>query len=165
VRLVMVSLALMVAISFAVHGLSKRLGGSPLHCHLIAEQKLDMVDGVFPGVFELRNDAKEPIAIEYLESMTEHLSLDISDPAGKPVPKEIPNYGDLYWTPRMPGDRHNKTRILRPGEKYRVNILLFGQVTGALYPRVPGKYTIQAVFKWGGKEFKSDQVTVEVQAR
>jgi hypothetical protein len=161
----MVSLALVAATSFAANEPPKKSEGSPLHCHLIAVKESDAVDGSFPGVLEVRNDTKEPIAIRYLDSVTEHLALDILDPAGKPVPNAIRRYGSLYATVRMLNEIHYKTLVLKPGEKYRANLVLFGQVDRESHPLIPGKHTIKAVFEWGGKEFQSNRVTVEVLAK
>ena len=69
-RLGLIGLLLAAAISAAADGPSQKSGRSPLQCHLTAERKSDVADGVFPGELELRNDSKEPITIEYVDDPT-----------------------------------------------------------------------------------------------
>ena len=135
-----------------------------MHCHLALERMSDVAEGVFPGVLELRNFSKEPITIEYWDDPTDHLVLDIWDPAGKLLPKTAPYYGCLYAKIRPEGAKPEILTI-NPGETYRHTLAIFATTDRQTHPLVPGKYTIAAVYKWRGVELRSNKVTVEVRAK
>jgi len=162
-RLGMIGVVLAAAISAAADGPSKKSGSSPLHCQLVADQKSGGLETAYSGDLELRNDSKEPITIEYVDSPTDHLALDIRDPAGKLLPKAIPFYGGLYAQIRPVGAK--QTFTIKPGETYRQNLALFAMNDDEAHPRVPGKYTVEAVYHWGKVELRSDKVTIEVKAK
>ncbi len=162
-RLGLIGLVLAAAISAAADGPPKKSGRSPLHCHLTAERKSGGLETVYSGDLELRNDSKEPITIEYVDSPTDHLALDVRDPAGKLLPKTIPFYGGIYAQIRPEGAK--QTFTIKPGETYRHNLVLFAMTDKKAHPRVPGKYTVEAVYHWGKVELRSDKVTIEVKAK
>ncbi len=154
---------LLAAISAAADGPSKKSGSSPLHCQLVANQKSGGLETSYSGELELRNDSKAPITIEYVDDPTDHLALDVRDPAGKLLPKVAPFYGGIYAQLRPEGAK--QTFTIKPGETYRQHLALFGMTDDEAHPRVPGKYTVEAVYHWGKVELRSDKVTIEVKAK
>jgi len=147
---------LLAAISAAADGPSKKSGSSKLHCQLVANQKSGGLETSYSGELELRNDSKEPITIEYVDDPTDHLALDI-------LPKVAPFYGGIYAQLRPEGAK--QTFTIKPGETYRQHLALFGMNDDEAHPRVPGKYTVEAVYHWGKVELRSDKVTIEVKAK
>lgn len=142
---------------------SKNQGRSQLHCHLTAERPSDVADGTFPGVLGLRNDSNVPITIEFQDDPTDHLSLEIRDPADRLVPTAFPSYGGIYA--KIHTDEDRETLTIKPGETYRQDLALFAQTDRQAHPLAPGKYTIVAVYRWRGSELRSSQVTVQVRAK
>ena len=159
-RLAIMGLAMTTATFVVADEPSKKLGAKLLHCQLIASRDSDPIDGAFPGDLELRNDSKEPIVIKYKYDPTDHLNLEVHDSNGKLLPNEIPNYGGMYETLTPPAKP--LTLTIKPGETHRRSLVLLGQICRTSTSPAPGKYTVEAVYKWGGKEYRSNKVTLQV---
>ena len=162
-RIAIMALALTTATVAAADEPSKKSGGKPLNCQITAKRDSDPIDGAFPGELALRNDSKEPIVIDYTYDPTDHLNLEVHDAVGKLLANAIPNYGGMYETLTIP--EKPRTLTIKPGETHRQSLVLLGQIDRTPTIPAPGKYTVQAVYKWGGKEYRSDKLTLQVTAQ
>ena len=145
------------------------LPATELRCRLLVKERRHPVGEEFPGVFELRNDTRKPITIEYLNDPLEHLALDVTldvrGPApNKSLPKARPFYGGL---PKKPGPEaaEKKKLTIEVGETYRRDVSVFAQTDQAAYPITPGEYWVEAVYTWDGMEIRSDKLPIMVQAK
>src|SRR5205823_845702 len=52
-----------------------------------------------------------------------------------------------------------------PGETCRSEVVLFAQVDEKKHPITPGKYTVEAIYKWNAPGHRSNKVTIEGTAK
>jgi hypothetical protein len=100
----------------------------------------------------LENISAAPLEIELEMSPLQHLNLIVKDAAGNIVSEG--HYGDRF-SPL--GSRY--TFRLEPGQTYTHNVSLLGTVPEA--KRLPGKYSVQAVYEAKGLTAVSFPLDVE----
>jgi hypothetical protein len=108
------------------------------------------------GEVEIENVSQDGIDIEWDRHLLQYLSLVITDAAGNQVPAAP--YGDQF-------SPHSFTRSifhLAPGEKYVDHVALLGGV--AKEKRLPGTYTVRAVYRYKELTVVSEPVKVQVPA-
>lgn len=136
-------------------------GVTRVDCFLEVEQKVGSNPKDFTGRLVLKNNSDDLIEITYRPHPLIYLDLDVRDEAGKSLPKALASYGFIY----SPASPDSSVLKIAPGKTYEANVSLFMQVDQKQRPITPGKYTIEAVYKWGGKEFRSQKVAVEVREK
>jgi hypothetical protein len=132
-----------------------RLGGSPLACRLRVKQAEEGRRPQPPGSgeVELENTSSAPIQIELQMSPLQYLNLIVKDAAGKVVSEG--HYGDRFSPVAEP-----YAFRLEPGQKYTHNVALLGTVPEA--KRLPGRYTVQAVYQARGLTAASAPLALEL---
>jgi hypothetical protein len=105
------------------------------------------------GVVELENTSPSVVELEVRNSPLQYLNLVVTGPSGAVVSHWY--YGDLFSPLAEP-----YTFQLAPGEKLIANVSLLGNVPEE--KRLPGAYTVQAVYEHRGLRAVSEQVRVEV---
>jgi hypothetical protein len=108
------------------------------------------------GEIEIENVSSEVIDIEVTMHPLQYLDLVITDTAGDLVP--APPYGHLF-SPREKA----YTFRLAAGEKYTHNVSLLGNVPEE--KRLPGTYTVRAVYAYGGLRAVSEPLQVQIPAK
>jgi hypothetical protein len=145
---------------------TKTPGRPKMECHLDVAERSGSAPRDFGGEFKLKNTSAEPVRIEYHTDPTVGLDLDVKDEKGKILPKCLEAYGYIY----SPVHAGPDILTIKPGETYRTHVRLFIQVDTEKHPVTPGKYTVEATFKWwppSGRaaSVKSNKVTIEVTAK
>ncbi len=169
IRIDLRQVGLLVVTSFALVAVdvpTKSPGLEKMECHLHVAERSNSDPGEFTGEFTLKNTSSEPIKIEYLCHPLTYLDLDVKDENGKILPKSLKAYGDIFSSVKF----HPQMLTLNSGETYRKRVVLFEQVDKKKHPIRPGKYTVEAIYKWkppGGTTLtvKSHKVTIEVTAK
>jgi hypothetical protein len=107
------------------------------------------------GEVELENVSEDVVEIEVFMHPLQYLNLIVVDSTGAPVPSH--HYGELF-SPR------EKSYFLRlgPGEKYTHPVSLLGNV--AQEKRLPGTYTVRAVYEYNGLRALSEPLEVRLPA-
>jgi hypothetical protein len=129
-------------------------------CRLEVVKKTGPDPKEFVGVLVLTNTSTEPLEIKYQTNPLEYLDLDVKDEKGLTLPKSIASYGFIYSP--ISSEKMWFTLTVSPGETYRAEVVLFAQVDEKKHPVTPGKYTVEAVYKWNAPGYRSNKVTVEV---
>jgi hypothetical protein len=156
---------------------TKTPGQPKMECHLDVAERSGPAPGDLGGEFTLKNTSAEPVRIEYHTDPTVGLDLDVKDEKGKTLPKCLEAYGYIY----SPVHAGPDVLTIKPGETYRTHVRLFNQVDKEKHPVTPGKYTVEATFKWWtpsgtaasvwwtpsgtAASVKSNKVTIEVTAK
>jgi len=128
----------------------------------------------FACIVELRNISEATVSIKYRnEPIADHLDLDVRDEKGNVLPKHSNCYACIF-SPNLivefDGDEivsavwNEEFKALKPGERIKRNIRVFNLVAKERRPITPGVYTVEAVFKHQGREFRSNKVTVVMPA-
>ncbi len=159
----MIVLALSGALISSVMGREqfKSSGGPKVECWLILDNKPreDLLD--FNAVFELKNISEARLSIKYgSHKLFDYLELEVRDDNGKLLPNTVKRYDHIF----SPGSRHTQINYIKPGAVCEEGVSLFVQVDKRKHPIVPGFYTIQAVYRWDHREYRSNKVTVQVLA-
>jgi hypothetical protein len=128
----------------AIDELTKTAGPPKFECHLDVAERSGSAPSDFGGEFTLKNTSAEPVRIEYHTDPTVGLDLDVKDEKGKNLPKCLKAYGYIY----SPVHAGPDVLTIKPGETYRTHVRLFNQVDTEKHPVTPGKYTVEATFKW-----------------
>src|SRR6266498_3345788 len=125
----------------------------PLACRLRHKSGGRWKPSPTAGEVELENVSPNAIEIEWTMHPLQHLNLLITDAAGRPLP--IPPYGCIF-------SPYGATRTLRlaPGEKYTHNVGLLGH--GPKEQRLPGTYTVRAVYEYNGLKAVSEPLQVHI---
>jgi uncharacterized protein (TIGR02246 family) len=144
---------------------TKTTGLLKVECHLNVAERSGSSAGDFAGEFTLKNSSTEPVQIEYHCHPTTLLDLEVKDESGKILPRCIEAYGFIY----SPVHADPDVLTIKPGDSYRTRVRLFIQVDERKHPIVPGKYTVEATYKWQPAvgmvaSLKSNKVTIEVGA-
>jgi hypothetical protein len=105
------------------------------------------------GEVEIENVSADAIEIEITLHPLQYLDLIITDAGGDRVPA-VP-YGSIFSPQRAP-----YIFRLGAGEKYTYNVSLLGTLPQDR--RLPGLYTVRAVYEYGGLRVVSEPVTVEI---
>jgi hypothetical protein len=131
-----------------------RRATSPLACRL---RPREAQEGRRPpppgsGEVELENVSSSPIEIELQMSPLQYLNLVVKDAAGNVVSEG--HYGDRF-SPLA----SRYTFRLDPGQKYAHSVTLLGTVPAER--QVPGRYTVQAVYK--AKDLTAVSAPLEVE--
>lgn len=105
------------------------------------------------GAVEIENVSADAIEIEITLHPLQYLDLIITDAAGDVVPAAP--YGSIFSPLRPP-----YTFRLGDGEKYTHNVSLLGTLPQE--KRLPGSYTVRAVYDYNGLRAVSEPVTVEL---
>ena len=107
------------------------------------------------GEVELENTSRDVLEIEVHSSPLQYLNLVVTDAAGKALPTSA--YGD-FFSPL------SKPYVLRlgPGEKFTGPVSLLGNVPRE--KRLPGTYTVRAVYEYNGLSAVSDPLEVRLPA-
>jgi hypothetical protein len=139
-----------------------------VECHLDVAEKSGPASSWMTGEFMLKNTSAEPLKIEYYIDPKMNLDLDVKDEKGKVLPKCIKAYGMIYSDVILRGQPPYVLTI-KPGETYSAHVVLLVQVDREKHPITPGKYTVEAVYKWKtpvgtAGSVKSEKVTIEVTA-
>jgi hypothetical protein len=105
------------------------------------------------GEVELENTSPSVVELEVRSSPLQYLNLVTTGPSGAVVSDWY--YGDLFSPLAEP-----YTFQLAPGEKFTANISLLGNVPED--KRLPGVYTVTAVYDYRGLRVVSEEIRVEV---
>jgi hypothetical protein len=105
------------------------------------------------GEVEIENVSQDVVEIEVTMHPLQYLELLITDAVGEPV--AAPPYGHIF----SPRERPYVLR-LAPGEKYVHNVGLLGNVPEER--RLPGTYTVRAVYEYDGLRAVSDLLRVSL---
>ena len=132
-----------------------------MDCRLEVAEKSGSDPEEFVGALLLKNTSTEPLRIEYQTNPLDYLDLDVKDEKGAVLPKSIACYGFLY----SPTGGGPEVLTIAPGETYRRQVALFAQVDKKKHPITPGKYTVEAIYKWTAATRRSNKVTIEVTAK
>ncbi len=123
-----------------------------LVCRL-RHQQLLRGDSPTAGEIELENSSPSVLAIETDMHPLQYLNLVVTDASGGVLSEG--HYGDIF-SPRGRTD----TLQLAPGAKYNHLVSLLGTLPQA--KRVPGTYSVQAVYEYNGLRAVSEPLTVEL---
>jgi hypothetical protein len=107
------------------------------------------------GEIELTNISADVIEIQVRTSPLQYLNLVVLDAGGGVVSEGL--YGDFFSPLAEP-----YTLRLQPGEKYTGPVHLLGNVPEG--KRLPGVYTVQAVYEYKGLQVVSEPLQVELPA-
>ncbi len=107
------------------------------------------------GEVELTNLSPDVLEIQFRTSPLQYLNLVVLDASGEVVSQGF--YGDFFSPLAEP-----YTLRLKPGEKYVGPVHLLGNVPEA--KRLPGVYTVQAVYEYNGLKTVSEPLQVELPA-
>jgi len=105
------------------------------------------------GEIEIQNASSLAIDIPADVHPLQHLDIRVTDGQGKVVSTEW--YGNQF----SPAERGTTLR-LNPGESYIAPVSLLATVPSSL--RVPGAYTVQAVFEFPGMRIVSQPLTLTI---
>ena len=105
------------------------------------------------GEIELENTSEEVLEIEVQMSPLQHLNLVVRNSDGQLLSEG--HYGNCF----SPLERPYALR-LQPGEKYTGPVSLMGNVPPE--KRLPGKYTVQAVYEYHALRSVSEPFEVEL---
>jgi hypothetical protein len=108
------------------------------------------------GEVEIENVSPEVIEIEVRMHPLQYLDLVITDAAGNTIP--APPYGQVFSPREIP-----YTFRLAPGEKYTHNVSLLGNIPEE--KRLPGTYTVRAVYEYNGLRAVSEPLQVQLPAK
>jgi hypothetical protein len=101
----------------------------------------------------LENTSSAPVQIELQMSPLQHLNLVVKDAAGHVVSEG--HYGDRFSPVAEP-----YVFCLGPGQKYIHNVALLGTVPPE--KRLPGRYTVQAIYQSRGLTAVSLPLAIDV---
>jgi len=107
------------------------------------------------GEVELENSSSSAIEIETDMHPLQYLNIVVTDPRGSVLSEG--HYGDIF----SPLGRID-TLHLGPGEKYCHNVSLLGTLPQE--KRLPGAYTVSAVYKYKGLRVVSEPLQVQLPA-
>jgi hypothetical protein len=108
------------------------------------------------GEVEIENISPEVIEIEVTMHPLQYLDMEITDAAGNLIPAAP--YGHIFSPCGTP-----YTFRLAPGEKYTHNVSLFGTLPQE--KRLPGTYTVRAVYEYNGLKAVSEPLQVQLPAK
>ena len=109
------------------------------------------------GEVEIENVSADVIEIEWMMHPLQYLNLEITDVAGNLIP--APHYGRIF----SPYSTSPRIFRLMPGEKYTHNVGLLGNVPEE--QRLPGTYTVRAVYEYNGLKAVSEPLQVHIPSR
>ncbi len=105
------------------------------------------------GEVELTNHSDGPLEIEYTMTPLQFLELTVIGPDGGIV-------SEGHFSDRFSPTREPAVLRLQPGEKFTANVALLATVPRGR--RVPGKYTVQASYRFQGRRVTAQPLAVEV---
>ncbi len=105
------------------------------------------------GEVELANRSDVPIEIEYTMTPLQFLELVVFGSDGEVV-------SEGHFSDRFSPAREPAVLRLQPGEKFTANIALLATVPHGR--RLPGKYTVQASYRFQGRKIMAEPLTVEL---
>ncbi len=124
----------------------------PLACRLRHRQLRRGFDST-AGEIELQNVSEEPIEIDVKQSLLQYLDIIVADATGRVISDGF--YGDIF----SPMERPYRFR-LEPGQQYVGPVNFVGNVPNE--KRLPGKYTVQAVYQYEGLKAVSEPFLFEL---
>jgi hypothetical protein len=105
------------------------------------------------GEVELQNPSDVPLEIEYTMTPLQFLDLEVVGPSGAVV-------SDGHFSDRLSPAREAAVLRLLPGEKFTSNVALLATV--ARDKRLPGRYVVQASYRFQGTRVLAEPLTVEL---
>jgi hypothetical protein len=105
---------------------------------------------------EIENVSSSAIEIEVTMHPLQYLALVITDASGNLVPA-VP-YGNIFSPREVP-----YLFRLAPGETYKHNVSLLGTVPEE--KKLPGSYTVRAVYDYNGMKAVSEPLRVQLPAK
>lgn len=126
----------------------------PLACRLRFKEVIGR-QGPIPnmGEVELENCSHSPCDIEYTMSPLQFFDLEVIGPAGGII-------SEGHFSDRFSPTREPALLRLLPGEKFRSNVSLLA--TAPRDKRRPGRYTVQASYRFHGSKVMAEPLTVEL---
>jgi hypothetical protein len=105
------------------------------------------------GEVELANCSEVPLEIEYTMTPLQFLELEVTGPGGAVV-------SEGHFSDRFSPTREPAVLRLLPGEKFTSNVSLLATVPRD--KRLPGRYTMQAAYRFQGKRALAEPLTIEL---
>jgi len=133
---------------------AKGPSSSPLACRLRPKAGTGP-QGPVPnmGEVELENCSGTPLEIEYTMTPLQFLELEVIGPGGGVV-------SEGHFSDRFSPTLEPAVLRLLPGEKFTSNVSLLATVSRD--KRVPGRYTVQASYRFQGRSVLAEPLTVEL---
>ena len=129
-------------------------GRSPLVCRLRPKVVIGREGPVpYMGEVELENTSASPLEIEYTMTPFQFLELEVTGPGRRLVSEG--HFSDRFSPSEVPS-----VLRLMPGEKYTATVSLLATVP--CEKRIPGRYTVQASYRFLGVVLLAEPLTVEV---
>jgi hypothetical protein len=127
---------------------------SPLACRLRPKEVIGR-QGPVPnmGEVELENCSDAPLQIEYTMTPLQFLELEVTGPGGTIL-------SEGHFSDRFSPMREPAVLRLLPGEKFTANVALLATVPRD--KRLPGRYTVQAVYGFQGRKVLAEPLALEL---
>ena len=133
--------------------------GPGIECRLKVDKERGPEPLDYVADFTLTNTSKTAMKIKYMcHPMFRYLNLDVWDDKGRLLPNVVPNYGRFY----SPVSDEYLVNVIEPGESRTARVILLMQVDQEKAFLRPGNYSIQAVYTWEGRQYRSNKVSVKV---
>lgn len=125
----------------------------PLACRLRPKEVIGR-QGPVPnmGEVELENCSDTPLEIEYTMTPLQFFDLEVIGPGGGVV-------SEGHFSDRFSPTRESAFLRLMPGQKFTSNVSL---ATVPRDKRLPGRYTVQASYRFQSRRVMAEPLTVEL---